>query len=194
MFFLCFYCFIIRRSFRESPSNTNVTSLLSLCTECGHVDEWLCGLANPRHSQGHQRSDTQREEPRRWAVHERGTGQEVQEYHGWPQPPGAPLASQLTSLAQRSLWPRCCEGSSNTLHAGPVPHSVQLCDLLKQNRTPVEDWPVLEEHCCKDQCCYMTAAYLVYQKKVTTRERLAFVCYWIKHSDLFLSAICHFCG
>lgn len=137
---------------------------ISFChhlSECGDADERLCGLANPRHSQGHQHSDTQGEEPRRWAVHETGTGQEVQEHHGWPQPPAAPLAPKLTGLARRSLWSQCCEGNSNTVHSR---------DLLKQNGKPVEDRPVLEHHCCYR---YMTAASLVYQKQSSNKKKIS---------------------
>lgn len=94
--------------------------VLILCPECGNADERLCGLANPRHSQGHQRSDTQGEEPDRWVVHEGGAGQEVQEHHERPEPAAAPLAPQLSSVERRcsvrTLWPAEAE---RTARRGP---------------------------------------------------------------------------
>lgn len=43
-------------------------------TERGDAYERLCGLANPRHPQGHQPPDAQGEDPHGGGLHEGGAG------------------------------------------------------------------------------------------------------------------------
>lgn len=42
--------------------------------ECGNAHEWLCGLADSRHSKGHQPPNAQGEDPHGGALHEGGAG------------------------------------------------------------------------------------------------------------------------
>lgn len=85
--FLMFFFFYMYRSdypYTNPPLVTELQPCMFQCAFCyvcfaerRDAYEWFCGLADPRHTQGHQSPDAQGENPHGGAVYEGGAGQKA---------------------------------------------------------------------------------------------------------------------